>query len=183
MEITPDEKKRLFSKAEREVVFENKSLQVCQDRGQMPNGKTSACNVIIIPKVSVMIPILDDGRIILERQYRHPTNKILYELPAGKCDKNETPEQAAERELQEEVGKKAGELKKICEAYSAPGYSTELLHFFTAKHLTDNKLPHDEFEAIEIHHFSLEETLDMIKNGEIVDCKTILGILYYEKNL
>ncbi len=183
MDLSPEEKMQLFQNAEREVTYKGRNFFVREDKINTSDQATHTYEVVVVPEASVMVPITDTGEIIMIKQYRPPVNKIFLELPAGKLDKDETPEQTANRELQEEIGMKAGKLTKICDSYTAPGYSTERLHFYTAHDLTECKLPEDELEAIEVKHFSLERLLQMIKNRKIVDGKTVLGILFYEKSL
>lgn len=182
MSLTPEEKEKLFANAETKMICDTKHMQLQTETVKLPDGKPLTHEVLVQKDASVMIPVTDDGQLILVKQYRPSAKKILWELPAGKVDEGENPKETAIRELQEEIGKLPQKIKKICEAYSTPGYSSEMLHFYLAQELIDNKLPHEENETIEIKHFSLARLMQMIKNGEIVDCKTILGIFYYEKS-
>ncbi len=183
MMLTPEEKMTLFQNHVSNDAYQAKHFKIQRDDIDVGNGRTHVYDIAVLPGASVMIPITSDNRIIFTRQYRHCIKQILYELPAGKIDNNEDPRETAIRELQEEIHKYPGHLVKIFETYPAPGYSTEILHFYVAKELTDRSLPPDEFEAIDIVHFSLEEAIEMVKNGKIIDGKSALGILYYEKTL
>ncbi len=136
-----------------------------------------------IPAESVVVPVKDDGKIILVKQFRYPLQKTLIELPAGKLDKGEDPLVCATRELEEETGYKAKEIKKLGEIYTAPGYCTEVLHIYSANGLIPGNHNREEGEhGMEILEFSIGEIEKMISDGEITDAKTIVGI-HYLKNL
>lgn len=131
----------------------------------------------------VMIPRFSDGRILLIRQFRYPSRKVLWELPAGTRDlikgRVELPRPCASREIREEAGYRAGSLKRLCSFYLAPGSSTEYMDIFLAERLTPSFLPGDVDEVIEPQIFPLERILKMIQSGKIQDAKTITAILYY----
>nr|MBP9583030.1 NUDIX hydrolase [Ignavibacterium sp.] len=115
----------------------------------------------------------------LVKQFRYPLQKTLIELPAGKLEKGEDPLVCATRELEEETGYKAKEIKKLGEIYTAPGYCTEILHIYSAKGLTAGNHNREEGEnGMEILELSLNEIETMINKGEITDAKTIVGIFY-----
>lgn len=138
-------------------------------------------NVLEFPKAVGILPVLDNGKIILVKQYRFPIKKEIWEIPAGKLRKNEKPELGAKRELEEETGFEAKRLEKIAEFFVSPGYSTEYLYLFRATGLKRGRQNLDEGEIIEkIKEFSLKEALRMIKKREIIDGKTILAI-FFEK--
>jgi ADP-ribose pyrophosphatase len=128
-----------------------------------------------------LIPIIDSDDILLVTQYRHAAGKIVLEIPAGKIEKGETPEQAALREMREEVGY-TGELSQILQWYLAPGYSTELMYIFIVTNLKKIKRGNlDEDENIVIKRMKLNKALEKCINGEIEDCKTIAALLAYAK--
>lgn len=181
MTMTPEEKKSLFRTAKRKVVYQATHFTYIVDEITSSSGTVHTYDSVVHPGASVIIPIDDDGGLILVRQYRNSIDAFTYELPAGKIDKGEDPETTAIRECQEEIGKYPGNLQKLFETYPSPAYSTEILHFYLATQLTDKALAQDELEAIDVHCISLEEALRWIKEGKITDAKTALGIFYYEK--
>ncbi|MFN0110337.1 MAG: NUDIX hydrolase [Blastocatellia bacterium] len=138
------------------------------------------------PGICVLVPFLDDGRIVLMRQYRYAVNQALWELPAGTLAGREgnsrmvaveSPEDCAARELLEETGYEAVRLEKVCECYAMPGSSDEIMHVFFAYELTQREQSLDIGEVIyEIHGFSGEELTAMIASGEIHDAKTLVGL-------
>ena len=128
-----------------------------------------------------LIPIIDNDEILLVTQYRHAAGKIVLEIPAGKIEKGETPEQAALREMREEVGY-TGKLSQILHWYLAPGYSTELMYIFIVTNLEKIKRGTlDEDENIVVKRMKLNKVLEKCINGEIEDCKTIAALLAYAK--
>lgn len=141
------------------------------------NQKEIEKEVIVFPKTVAILPLIGD-KIVLIKQYRFPTKKEIWEIPAGKLRKKEKPEIGAKRELKEETGLGAKKLEKIGEFYLSPGYSTEYMYLFRAKSLKKGKQSLDEDEIIKnIKIFNLKEALQMIKRKEIIDAKTILAIL------
>jgi ADP-ribose pyrophosphatase len=126
-----------------------------------------------------ILPLIEKDKIVLIRQFRFPINKEIWEIPAGKLDKGEKPEIGAKRELKEETGYEARELKKIGEFYLSPGYSTEYMYLFLAKGLKKGEQSLDKGEKIrEVKIFSRKEVLKMIKTRKIVDAKTILALFF-----
>jgi ADP-ribose pyrophosphatase len=128
------------------------------------------------PGGAAVVPLLPDGKVLLVRQYRYPMEEYLLELPAGKIDHSEPPEQTAARELAEETGYQAGCLEKIAEFYSTPGFCNELLHIYLATELSPVKAHQDEDEEIEVLPFTLTELQEMAQTGKIRDGKTLIGI-------
>ena len=126
-----------------------------------------------------ILPLIEKDKIVLIRQFRFPINKEIWEIPAGKLDKGEKPEIGAKRELKEETGYEAKNLKKIGEFYLAPGYSTEYMYLFLAQGLKKGEQNLDKGEKIkEVKIFSRKEVLKMIKTRKIVDAKTILALFF-----
>lgn len=149
-------------------------------------GQTLTRAMLRHPGICVIVPFLDDDRIVLMRQYRYAANEALWELPAGTLEGREenarmvaveTPEECAARELLEETGYDAGRLEKVCECYAMPGSSDELMHIYFAWELEQREQALDVGEVIyEIRGFSGEELALMIGNGEIRDAKTLVGL-------
>jgi ADP-ribose pyrophosphatase len=125
-----------------------------------------------------LVAIDDEERVLFVRQYRHPAEKELLELPAGTSDRDETPEQCAERELQEETGYKPGRLERLGGFYLAPGYCSEYQHVFLATDLTESRLQGDE-PAIHLERHSLDDSLNLLRDGRIEDAKSAAALLLY----
>ena len=165
-----------------QILYKGKVFDHQVDEIEYDSGNKSIREIAIHPGGAVIVPIKDDGKIILVKQFRYPLQKTLIELPAGKLDKGEDPLKCAARELEEETGYKAKEIKKLGQIYTAPGYCTEILHIYSAKKLTPGNHHREEGEqGMEILELSLDEIEKMIANGEITDAKTIVGI-YFLKN-
>ena len=129
----------------------------------------------------VVVPLLDNGKIVLERQFRPAIGRWLYELPAGHVDSGEEYVKTARRELREETGYRAGRLKRLFTAYPAPGIITQRQVYFLAENLVSGDTELEDDERIKIFEYTLNELLRMIRGGRIIDNKTIAGILYYSE--
>lgn len=155
-------------------------IQLKKDKFSL-NGKI-VDKEIVGHQDSVGIVPIKGNSVILVSQYRHAANKMLLEIPAGKIEKDETPRQAAVREMAEEIGC-AGTLKPLLKWYLAPGYSTELMHVFVATNLREIKRgPLDDDEDIEISQMRLSTAIKKCLDGKIIDAKTIAALLaYYDR--
>ena len=149
------------------------------DEIQLPSGKTTTRDIVDHPGAVAIVPILDDGRLLLVKQYRYTTGKELLEIPAGTLEKGEAPDTCARRELKEETGYTAGSMKKILAMYMAPGYSNEVIHLYFATALKAGESHAEEDEDISLETYSLDELLDGIEKNTIEDAKTIAGVLIY----
>lgn len=133
---------------------------------------------IVVHKGSaVMVPVYDDGSVALVRQYRYAAERFLLEIPAGTLNKDEDPEKAALRELEEEIGAKAGKIEKLSEFYVSPGFLTEKMHLFLVTELTDTAQRLEEDEILTIERYSFQEAFGLIRAGEIQDAKSIIGLM------
>ena len=126
---------------------------------------------------AVIIPIHDDGTVVLVRQYRHPVVRYLLEVPAGTLDDGERPEIGAARELEEELGLIAGRLQKLSEFFVSPGFCEEKMWIYLATELTEGKQLLDDDEILDVVRLPMGEALEMISSGEIQDAKTIIGLI------
>jgi len=142
-------------------------------------GKVFRRQLVRHPGAVVIVPILEDGRVIFERQFRFSVGDYILELPAGTLEEGEDPLECARRELLEETGYLADDWEKVAEFYLAPGYSTEYMHLFFARNLKFLGGNLDEEEDIEILSLSREEILRSIERGEIRDAKSLVGSLLY----
>jgi ADP-ribose pyrophosphatase len=126
---------------------------------------------------AVIIPVFADNTIALVRQYRHAAQEYLLEIPAGTLAEGEAPEIGAARELEEEIGVTAKNIEKLSEFYVSPGFLTEKMNLFLATGLTESVQNLDEDEFLSIERISFEEAYDKIRNNEIRDAKTIVGLI------
>jgi ADP-ribose pyrophosphatase len=164
------------TKLESQQIFSGKILNVRLDRVLLPDGSESTREVVDHPGAVAVVPVTDDGRVILVSQYRYPVEQVLLEIPAGKLDRGENPDDCARRELEEETGFVAGRLEKLTSFYTAPGFSNEIIHLYLAKDLVKavQKLDGDEFIDVEI--YSAAKLKELIASQAIKDAKTLLGL-------
>jgi ADP-ribose pyrophosphatase len=148
------------------------------DRLRFANGHESVQDVVEHRGGVTLVAIDGEDRLLFVRQYRHPAARDLLELPAGTSDRDETPEQCAERELQEETGYKPGRLEHLGGFYLAPGYCSEYQHVFLATDLSESRLQGDE-PAIHLERHTLGDALRLVRTGTIEDAKTAAALLLY----
>ncbi len=160
-----------------EQVYDGRIVHLYVDTVELPNGKTARREIVRHGGAVAIVPIDQDGSVIMVRQYRHAAGRIMLEIPAGTLGKGEDPDVCAVRELQEEIGFKPGNLQKIGGIFVAPGYTTEFIHLYLATNLSDSHLDMDEDEFIEVLHLPMEEVMKRIKSGEIIDGKTLSAVL------
>ena len=147
---------------------------------QAPSGPHDY-DIIIHPGAAVILPVLDDGRIVLIRNERISVERELLELPAGTLDAGEQPQDCARRELTEETGYVAAEMEHLLSFYSSPGFCTELLHTFVARGLRPGPQNTEVGETIQLAPLPHDDVLAAIRDGRICDAKTIVSLLYYEQ--
>lgn len=162
-------------------VYEGRIFTVQIETITLPKGHELEAEVVRHPGSVVLIPVMDDGRIMLVRQYRAPLGRWAWELPAGSLKKGEDVEKAAKRECQEELGLVAERLEKRGAFFPTPGYCDEEMNIFKATGLReprdgDDDAQPDEDEDIETKTFSVDEIRSMIASGEIIDLKTVAGL-------
>jgi len=158
-------------------VFEGRLVNLRVDTVELPNGRTATREVVEHKGAVAIVPMLDHEKIVLVRQFRQPAGAVLLEIPAGTLDKGEDPADCARRELVEEIGYFPEKLTEMFHSYLAPGYSTEMLHTFLAEDLRKARENRDLDEFIEIVPVNLRDAVEMINTGEIMDAKSICGIL------
>jgi ADP-ribose pyrophosphatase len=157
-------------------LYTGKIFDVVLERVTLPNGAVKDREIVRHPGAAAMVPLLDDGRVVLIKQYRHAVGQFVWEIPAGTLETDEAPMACARRELVEETGYEAANLEKLTEILPAPGYTDEHIHIFLATGLkaVDQRLEDDE--VLELQPTVLETALAMVAQGEIRDAKTIAGL-------
>lgn len=158
-----------------ELIYEGKVFDIRID--EIRDGEIEYKREIVVHKGSaVVIPVFEDGTVALVRQYRHAAGKHLLEICAGTLNKGEDPEFGARRELEEEIGVTAGKIEKLCEFWVSPGFLTEKMHLYLAADLTETGQNLEEDEILTVERYAIGDLVNMVKNGEIEDAKTIIAI-------
>jgi ADP-ribose pyrophosphatase len=172
--------KKLASK----TAYRGTMLQVNEDQVELPDGGHASREYVVHPGAALILPLFEDGSILLERQYRYPAGNHFYELPAGKFDAGEAGLETAKRELLEETGYVATEWRLLGKLFPCIGYSNEEIEFFLARKLEFKRAQQlDKGEFLETLRLPLAEALDWVRHGRINDVKTMLGLLLAEKIL
>jgi len=171
------------NKISSKIIYQGLLLDVRRDEVRLPNGTTSIREWIKHPGAVCIIPRLPDNKIALIRQYRYPLQQEMIELPAGKLDKNEIPENCAMRELEEEIGYRAEKLTFLTNIHPAIGFADEVMGLYLAENLVKTASNQDEDEFLELIPTPLEKAVKMVWDGVITDVKTIIGILWAKRLL
>lgn len=166
-----------------ETVFHGRLLHVQLDNARLPGGQESTREFVVHPGATAVVPVLPNGKLLLERQFRYPLKRVFIELPAGKIDAGEDPLVTGQRELLEETGYSASEWIYLTSQHPCIGYSNEVIHIYLARGLQAGEHQRDEDEALQLFEASLEDCLAMVQRGDITDGKTIVGLLWAEKYL
>jgi ADP-ribose pyrophosphatase len=166
----------------RSRVYEGKVLALEIVDLQLDGGRVVQQEVVTHQPSVGIVPVDEDGRLLLVRQFRSPAEGDLLEIPAGSADPDEDSETAAQRELQEEVNRRASRLRRIGGFYLAPGYCTEYMTIYVAEGLIDSSLQADDDEQIEVEPVTLDEALAWIASGQIQDVKTVAALLLYARD-
>lgn len=168
-------------KVDTEVAYDGHFLKVQRDTVRLPDGKQAKREYIRHPGAVVVLPLMADGSVLLERQYRYPLQDVFIEFPAGKIDPGEEPLACAKRELEEETGYTASEWQFVCTIHNAIAYSDEHLDIFVARGLTAGESKLDDGEFLETFTATVPEMLDWVRSGKITDVKTVIGAFWLEK--
>jgi len=158
-------------------------LTVKCDQVRLPNGNISQREYVMHPGAVVIVPILPNGNVVLERQFRYPLQQVFIELPAGKIDAGEDILFTGQRELLEETGYTASDWVGLGHQHPCIGYSNEVIHMYLARGLSVGEHQRDEDEALEVFEASFECCLSMVQSGQITDGKTIIALFSAEKYL
>jgi ADP-ribose pyrophosphatase len=163
------------------LVYDGRIFDVTVDRVRLPHGREADLEIVRHDGSVVLLPVRDDGRILLVRQYRYAADRFLWELPAGSLETGEDPDLAAARECHEELGLIAGRLERLQTLYPTPGFCTETMTYYRVTGLRepgadDPAAEQDDDESIEVGAFTPDEIRAMIARGEIADLKTVAGM-------
>jgi ADP-ribose pyrophosphatase len=164
-------------------IFSGKVVKLAVHEIRLPDGSTAVRELIEHQGAVAVVALDHQQNVLLVSQFRIGANRDLYELPAGLLERDEVPEAAASRELREEIGYEPGSLESLGGFYAAAGYTTEYIHLFFTQELIYAPLKHDQDEFIEVVRVPLTEALRMVEQGEIVDSKTIIGLLKVARRL
>ena len=166
-----------------EKILKGHFLQVCRDTVSLPDGKHTTREYVIHPGAVMIVALLDDGKVVLERQYRYPVHAVMIEFPAGKLDDGESSLACAQRELHEETGYTAGEWARAGVLHPVISYSTEFIDIWFARGLTlgDRKLDAGEF--LDVFTATPAELLGWCGSGRVTDAKTLTGMLWLQNML
>ena len=168
---------------ERHVLFEGAIVTLRRDKAQLINGQVVSREVVEHPGGVAILPLYRDGTVSIVRQFRYPFRQVVTELPAGKLERGEDHRPAALRELEEEVGVRAGELIYLGYLYTSPGFSTEVLHMYLARDLEPGVCHPDDDEFLGLVRMPFDEAIARAQAGEFQDSKTLCGLLLAQSKL
>jgi ADP-ribose pyrophosphatase len=159
-------------------IYGNRWLSLREDLVELPDGRTTIYGVVACGQCVGTLPFLDPDTVLLIRQYRYVARRVTWEMPTGGVHAGEVVEEAAQRELSEEIGFRADRLIHVCTYHTSKSVLDETAHLFLGEGMTKLELPPDETEFIEVRPFPFREALRMVLSGEIVDSMTIIAVLH-----
>jgi ADP-ribose pyrophosphatase len=167
------------TKVDSEAVFDGKLLHVRRDTVRLPDGKLATREHIVHPGAVLIVPVQDDGRLVIERQFRYPLDRVFVEFPAGKLEPDEPELETAKRELIEEAGYEAATWTPLGTIHTLISYTNEKIDLYVAEGLRHVGAKLDDGEFLEIVTMSVDEMLAGLDRGEITDAKTVAALLLY----
>ncbi len=165
------------------LAYDGHFLKVQKDTVRLPNGQPATREYIKHPGAVVILPLFEDGSVLMERQFRYPLDRVFIEFPAGKIDAGEAPLACAKRELLEETGYTATEWQFVCTIHNAIAYADEHLDLYLARGLTAGERKLDDEEFLDTFKASVSDLTAWVREGKITDVKTIIGTFWLEKIL
>jgi ADP-ribose pyrophosphatase len=168
-----------------ERLYSGRVINLDRDTVRFPDGSSGPLEMLRHPGASAVVPFLDDPRtadplVLLIRQFRHAADGFIWEIPAGRLDPGESPEGCAHRELAEETGLRAGRLERLTTIYTTPGFTDERIHLFLAQDLSEGAHHREADEFMELHRVRWSAVLRLIRQGELVDSKTLTTLLFVQ---
>jgi ADP-ribose pyrophosphatase len=157
-------------------LYRGRVLTLNVETVELPNGATTDLEIVRHPGAAAIVPMKPDGSVILIRQYRHAAGGYIYEIPAGKLNPGEDPRDCAARELEEEIGFRAGSLELLTSIFTAPGFTDEVIHVFLGTGLAPGRQQLDRDEVLEIVEMPLDKAVTLVRDRTITDAKTIVGL-------
>lgn len=178
-----DDKHLVETQLASDTVYQGAFLTIKRDSVRLPDGKTAIREYTTHPGAVMVIPLFDDGQVLMERQYRYPLQRVMTELPAGKLDEEEGGLACAKRELLEETGYQAAQWNYLTRIHPVISYSTEFIDIYLARGLTAGEQRLDEGEFLDIFTMPATDLLKWVREGRISDVKTVIGAFWLEKIL
>lgn len=172
-----DSYKLVEAKISSKEIFNGRLLHMFFDEARLPDGNTSTREWIKHPGAAAVLPVYENGDVMLVKQFRYPVKQIFYEVPAGKIDSGEQPEITAGRELKEEAGLMCGKMEYLGHFYPGIGYSDEIIHLYIAWDIKQTEQGSDEDEFVINHRLPFKEAVKMAHHGEISDGKTMITLM------
>jgi ADP-ribose pyrophosphatase len=173
----PNKSMEDFKVLKAEKIYSGRVVGLSRETIAFPDGKEAVREIVRHPGASAMVPMISPTEVILIKQFRYSAKKMLWEIPAGTLEPGETALACAERELVEEIGYRAGKMTPLGGFYTSPGFCNEFLHLFLATDLEPSQSNLDKDERLEVHRMPMKEALRKIETGDIIDAKTIAGLL------
>jgi len=164
-----------------DTVYQGHFLALRRDQVKLPDGKLAAREYVVHPGAVMVVPILPDGRLVMERQYRYPVRQTMIEFPAGKLDAGEGGLACAQRELLEETGYSARKWAKAGVMHPVIGYATEVIEVWFADELTLGERHLDDGEFLDVFAASQQELEDWMRDGQLTDAKTVVGMMWLQQ--
>jgi ADP-ribose pyrophosphatase len=164
------------------VVYGGRFITVCVEEAALPNGRRLELDVVRHPGAAAVVPFETEEVVLLIRQFRYAAGGTIWEIPAGKLD-GDTPETCAAKELEEEVGRRAGRLERLGSIWTTPGFSDEVIHLFSAFDLEAVPQRLESSEVIEVVPTPLDEALELVWSGELRDAKSAIALIHAARRI